>query len=142
MILATVNHDHNHVTVIFYPFSDDWELLTMMMSTVHHDHNHMTFSPSVSDDQELLTMMMSGVTHDHNHVTVSVDPCESAPCLNGSQCVRVDRANFTCQCLPGYTGHRCESAGRFLCGAFVCGSFVCFLCLFFVRVRALAHVCV
>ena len=115
MILATVNHDHNHVTVIFYPFSDDWELLTMMMSTVNHDHNHMTFSPSFSDDQELLTMIMSGVTHDHNHVTVSVDPCESAPCLNGGQCVRVDGANFTCKCPPDYTGHRCEMFGRFLC---------------------------
>ncbi|XP_046546253.1 fibropellin-1-like [Haliotis rubra] len=43
-------------------------------------------------------------------VTASItnkDPCESLPCQNYGQCVSA-MGNFTCLCLPTYTGTVCE----------------------------------
>ncbi|KAJ8033257.1 Neurogenic locus notch-like protein 2 [Holothuria leucospilota] len=37
------------------------------------------------------------------------DPCLSNPCENGGSCQR-NISSFTCQCLEGYTGGRCETA--------------------------------
>ena len=96
------------------------------------------------DREELLTMIMSTVHRDLNHVTVSVGPCESAPCLNGGQCVRVDGANFTCKCPPDYTGHRCEMFGRFLCPsvcACMCVSICEYVCLCNMCVCLFVSVC-
>jgi hypothetical protein len=36
------------------------------------------------------------------------DPCADNPCLNGASCVSNGFGGFTCQCPPGYSGHRCE----------------------------------
>ena len=39
---------------------------------------------------------------------LDVDECESNPCKNGGICE--DGTNsYTCICLPGYTGHDCET---------------------------------
>ncbi|MBL9040295.1 MAG: right-handed parallel beta-helix repeat-containing protein [Myxococcales bacterium] len=37
----------------------------------------------------------------------TVDPCLYIQCANDSTC-RVDGSNVTCDCLPGFTGQRCE----------------------------------
>ncbi|KAM7013687.1 delta and Notch-like epidermal growth factor-related receptor [Passerculus sandwichensis] len=41
------------------------------------------------------------------------DACQSQPCQNNATCTDVaqkhDRNNFTCSCLPGYTGELCQS---------------------------------
>ncbi|KAJ8041493.1 Hyalin [Holothuria leucospilota] len=36
------------------------------------------------------------------------DPCDSAPCLNGGTCFRLDSINFFCQCADGFSGITCE----------------------------------
>ncbi len=43
------------------------------------------------------------------YYSIDSDDCTPNPCLNGGFCV--DGANtFTCQCLPGYEGTRCETS--------------------------------
>ena len=38
---------------------------------------------------------------------IDINECQSSPCINGGTCL--DGVNrFICQCLPGYTGDRCE----------------------------------
>lgn len=37
-----------------------------------------------------------------------VSPCDSSPCPNNMTCVR-DGANYTCQCMAGFTGLNCEN---------------------------------
>ena len=42
---------------------------------------------------------------------LDIDECAFSPCENGGSCV--DGVNmFTCECLAGYTGDRCESSER------------------------------
>ena len=36
------------------------------------------------------------------------DSCTPNPCLNGGMCTSNGFGGFTCQCLPGYSGQRCE----------------------------------
>lgn len=44
--------------------------------------------------------------------TVDVNECASNPCLNGGSCI--NRQNrFSCNCLSGYLGSRCEN-GQYL----------------------------
>ena len=54
-----------------------------------------TFSPKDLIDQF--------VAADH-----SLDPCAASPCLNQAQCMSNGMGGFTCLCLPGFTGSRCE----------------------------------
>ena len=42
-----------------------------------------------------------------------IDPCDSSPCANNGSCVPGmgpprSRVDYTCQCVAGYTGSRCE----------------------------------
>ena len=41
-------------------------------------------------------------------------PCAAKPCLNGGTCKKVDAKKFTCTCLPGYSGDRCQERGKLL----------------------------
>ncbi|XP_062619429.1 fibropellin-3-like [Saccostrea cucullata] len=39
-----------------------------------------------------------------------VSPCVSSPCTNGGTCIRQRiTQNYRCDCLPGYTGHKCQT---------------------------------
>ncbi|RUS79627.1 hypothetical protein EGW08_012596 [Elysia chlorotica] len=48
-------------------------------------------------------------TGDARCFTISIvqDPCDSDPCLNGGTC-QSGYGNFTCTCVVGFTGKRCE----------------------------------
>ena len=39
-----------------------------------------------------------------------IHPCERdvIPCLNGGQCMTTGGAEFTCNCMPGFSGDLCE----------------------------------
>lgn len=41
-------------------------------------------------------------------ITVHDSPCLSSPCQNGATCNEA-RSNYTCGCLSGYTGPKCEN---------------------------------
>ena len=38
-----------------------------------------------------------------------INPCASTPCANNSSCTSTSPFDYTCQCLPGYTGSKCEA---------------------------------
>ena len=42
----------------------------------------------------------------------SVNPCQSIPCLNGGNCQVIGNI-FTCSCLAGFVGTRCETGTVF-----------------------------
>lgn len=44
----------------------------------------------------------------YNMLSQEVSPCDSSPCPNNMTCVR-DGANYTCQCMAGFTGLNCEN---------------------------------
>ncbi|XP_069118070.1 uncharacterized protein [Argopecten irradians] len=54
-----------------------------------------------------------GKTSDPRCVTLLAwdrDPCESSPCMNNGTCSRVGFTDdFTCACVPGFTGNMCET---------------------------------
>lgn len=50
--------------------------------------------------------IVDGVLLFHN--LVDIDPCSSAPCLNGAICTSVSPMTFNCQCTPDYTGTTCS----------------------------------
>ena len=39
---------------------------------------------------------------------VDVDECDPNPCVNGASCLD-GLGSYTCQCLPGFNGTRCET---------------------------------
>ena len=40
---------------------------------------------------------------------LDINYCESNPCRNGGTCIEeVD--SYNCNCVPGYTGHDCETS--------------------------------
>ena len=48
-------------------------------------------------------------------LTLAVNPCLSAPCLNGGQCQNINNnAAFTCTCINGFTGDRCQNPRKSL----------------------------
>ena len=56
---------------------------------------------------------------------LDIDECESNPCKNGGTC-KDGENSYTCTCVPGYTGHDCETGKweirdftLFNCGHFV-----------------------
>lgn len=40
--------------------------------------------------------------------SAEVSPCDSNPCPNNMTCAR-DGANYTCECMAGFTGLNCEN---------------------------------
>ena len=38
----------------------------------------------------------------------AVDPCDGDPCGDNGQCVQEGGLDFTCQCVHGFIGYRCE----------------------------------
>ncbi len=46
------------------------------------------------------------------HLFPGVDECMSEPCENGGSCSDGVN-NYTCSCLPGYTGANCDT-GQFI----------------------------
>ena len=48
------------------------------------------------------------------HSFSDIDECNPNPCLNGAICI--DGINqYTCQCVPGYTGVNCEISKSAFC---------------------------
>ena len=41
-------------------------------------------------------------------MTTAITACDSSPCANSGNCTSMDRFNFTCQCVVGYSGPTCE----------------------------------
>ena len=37
------------------------------------------------------------------------DPCKTNPCQNDGSCLAETESSFSCLCIPGYTGTRCET---------------------------------
>ena len=48
------------------------------------------------------------------YIVLLDQPCAAKPCLNGGTCKKVDGKKFTCTCLPGYSGDRCQERGKLL----------------------------
>ena len=47
-------------------------------------------------------------------ILLDIDECDSVPCQNGGTCI--DSINeFTCDCIPGYTGIYCETGKPSVC---------------------------
>lgn len=41
---------------------------------------------------------------------IDISPCVEEPCANNGTCIRLGMTqNFTCICLSGYTGDRCQT---------------------------------
>ena len=47
-----------------------------------------------------------------NYACTVINPCDSSPCTNNGSCTAMEpprsRVDYTCQCVAGYTGSRCE----------------------------------
>lgn len=43
-----------------------------------------------------------------NSFFYSIGVCDNNPCLNGGTCIEQSNNQYTCQCVPPYTGDRCE----------------------------------
>ncbi|XP_071950627.1 IgGFc-binding protein-like [Antedon mediterranea] len=42
-------------------------------------------------------------------ITCDVDPCDQMPCLNNGRCNAVDAVSYTCTCVAGWTGNKCDT---------------------------------
>lgn len=45
-------------------------------------------------------------------VGMNVDPCLSNKCQKGSKCIPNEMGDYTCKCMPGFTGKYCDQ-GQF-----------------------------
>lgn len=46
--------------------------------------------------------------YEQDDCSENTDECLSAECLNNSTCIDLV-ANYSCKCLPGFEGQRCET---------------------------------
>ena len=50
------------------------------------------------------------ITYSTIHLmTTDIEPCDSSPCKYNGTCTKLGfTEDFTCECIPGYTGQLCE----------------------------------